>query len=92
MKALSADFFIFRTKREAIAHGRLATGPVFPLRAPNCHLAGWQFGSFFTKNPLPQTIKVPIYRPFRGVGRGMSAPPLPAYPSPPYAREAIATP
>ena len=33
--ALSADFFIFHTKREAIAHGRQATEPVFPLWAPN---------------------------------------------------------
>lgn len=35
IKELSADFFIFYTKREAIAQGRLATEPVFPLWAPN---------------------------------------------------------
>ena len=34
-KALSADFFIFHPKREATAHGRQATEPVFPLWAPN---------------------------------------------------------
>jgi len=33
--ALSADFFIFHTKRVAIAHGRQASDPVFPLWAPN---------------------------------------------------------
>ena len=33
--APSADFFIFHSKREAIAHGREATDPVFPLWAPN---------------------------------------------------------
>lgn len=32
--ALSVDFFIFHSKREAIAHGRQATQPVFPLWAP----------------------------------------------------------
>ena len=57
MKALSADFFIFQPKREAIAHGRQATEPVFPLWAPNCHLAEWQFGSFFTKIPLSPARK-----------------------------------
>ena len=66
---LSADFFIFHSKREAIAHGRMATDPVFPLWAPNCHLHEWQFGSFFAEIPRSPTIKVPIYRRFRGVGR-----------------------
>lgn len=47
-EALSADFSIFHLKREAIAHGRLATEPVFPLWAPNCHLEERQLGSFFT--------------------------------------------
>ena len=35
INAPSADFFIFRPKREAIAHDREATDPVFPLWAPN---------------------------------------------------------
>ena len=56
-EALSADFFIFHSKREAIAHGRTATDPVFPLWAPNCHLREWQFGSFFTKIPLSPARK-----------------------------------
>lgn len=47
-EALSADFLIFHLKREAIAHGRQATDPVFPLWVPNCHLGERQFGSFFT--------------------------------------------
>ena len=91
MKALSVDFFIFYTKREAIAHGRVANGPVLPLWAPNCHLREWQFGSFFAKIPRSQTIKVPIYRHFRGVGREKSAPLLAQQPPPPYAPEAIAS-
>ena len=33
--AQSADFFIFHSKREAIAHGREASEPVLPLWAPN---------------------------------------------------------
>ena len=90
MKALSADFFIFHLKREAIAHGRMATDPVFPLWAPNCHLREWQFGSFFAKIPRSPTIKAPIYRHFRGVGREKSAPLLAQHPPPPYAPEAIA--
>ena len=56
-EALSADFFIFHSKREAIAHGRQATDPVFSLWAPNCHLREWQFGSFFTKIPLSPARK-----------------------------------
>ena len=67
--AQSADFFIFHSKREAIAHGRQATEPVFPLWAPNCYLEEWQFGRFFVDFPLPSPIKRPVYRPFRGVGR-----------------------
>ena len=55
--AQSADFFIFHSKREAIAHGRQASDPVFPLWAPNCHLGEWQFGSFFTKIPLSPARK-----------------------------------
>lgn len=89
-KAPSADFFIFHSKREAIAHGRMATDPVFPLWAPNCHLGEWQFGSFFAEIPRSPTIKVPIYRRFRGVGREKSAPLLSQQPPPPYAPEAIA--
>lgn len=56
-EALSADFLIFHSKREAIAHGRQASDPVFPLWAPNCHLGEWQFGSFFTKIPLSPARK-----------------------------------
>lgn len=67
-----------------------ATEPVFPLRAPNCYLGEWQFGSFFAKIPRSPTIKCPFYRPFRGVGREKSAPPLAQQPPPPYAPEAIA--
>ena len=35
MYVLSDDFFNFYPKREAIAHGREASNPVFPLWAPN---------------------------------------------------------
>ena len=69
INALSADFFIFHPKREAIAHVREATDAVFPLWAPNCHLAEWQFGSFFAENPHLSAVKVPFYRRFRGAGR-----------------------
>ena len=68
-KALSADFFIFHPKRMAIAHQRMATGSVFPLWAPNCHLEEWQFGSFFIENPRSSNQECPVYRHFRGVGR-----------------------
>ena len=88
---LSADVLIFHPKREAIAHGRMATDPVFPLWAPNCHLEGWQFGSFFAEIPRSPTIKVPIYRRFRGVGREKIAPQRLPHPPPPYAPEAIAS-
>lgn len=73
-EALSADFFIFHSKREAIAHGRMATDPVLPLWAPNCCIERRQFGSIFAKIPHSSTIKVPVYRRFRGVGREKSAP------------------
>ena len=69
----------------------MASDPVFPLWAPDCHLREWQFGSFFAEIPLSPTIKVPIYRRFRGVGREKSAPLLPTLPPPPYAPEAIAS-
>lgn len=35
INAPAADFFVFHPKREAIAHGREANEPVFPLWAPN---------------------------------------------------------
>ena len=66
-EALSADFFIFHSKREAIAHGWQATDPVFPLWAPNCHLEEWQFGSFFPKIPLPSARKPRYKAHFRGL-------------------------
>ena len=88
--ALSVDFFIFHSKREAIAHGREASNPVFPLWVPNCHSWRWQFGSFFAQIPRSPTIKCRIYRRFRGVGREKSAPLLADQPPPPYAPEAIA--
>jgi hypothetical protein len=83
--------FIFHSKREAIAHGRMATDPVFPLWAPNCHLGEWQFGSFFAEIPRSWNQECPVYKGFRGVGREKSAPLLSQQPPPPYAPEAIAS-
>ena len=67
--AQSSDFFIFHPKREAIAHGRAAADPVFPLWAPNCHLGERQFGSLSIKNPRSPNEECPACRHFRGVGR-----------------------
>lgn len=81
----------FYRKRQAIVHGRLATGIVFPLWVPNCHLGERQFGSFFTKIPRSWNQEFPYYKGFRGVGRENSAPLLAPSPPPPYAYDAIAS-
>lgn len=91
VRSARATVAVFIEKRQAIVHGRLATGIVFPLWVPNCHLGERQFGSFFTKIPRSWNQEFPYYKGFRGVGRENSAPLLTQQPPPPYAYDAIAS-
>ena len=77
--ALSADFFIFHSKREAIAHGR---------QASSRRVAIWVV---FRGNSTPSDDKSPCLSAFPGCGARKSAPLQSLQPPPPYAPEAIAS-
>lgn len=60
MKALSADFFIFHSKRETIAHGRQASDPVLPFWAPGNVASSGTFSGFLRENSTTGKYETPI--------------------------------